>query len=178
MSIADKVVNDKYYGKVNTEKSIGGSLHNRFFFVFCFCCFSFFLLIVNRMSHCLVRFLSKLIPVNISQYRGVVGVFNSRFIHIKQPNIFKNAFCQSKVKQTIAKETLSVFGSFSIFLLISISWSFVDLQVVRRFCFCVLLNFVDHIWLYLIISNRSGDIEKILDQSLILVNVFLYLTGI
>ena len=130
------------------------------------------------MSHYLVRFLSKLIPVNISQYRGVVGVFNSRFIHIKQPNIFKNAFCQSKVKQTIAKETLSVFGSFSIFLLISISWSFVDLQVVRSFCFCVLLNFVDHIWLYLIISNRSGDIEKILDQSLILVNVFLYLTGI
>ena len=43
------------------------------------------------------------------------------------------------------------------FLLISISWSFVDLPVVRSFCFCVLLNFVHHIWLYLIISNRSGE---------------------
>ena len=117
-------------------------------------------------------------PVNISQYRGVVGVFNSRFIYIKQRNIFKNAFSQSKVKQTIAKETLSVFESFSIFLLISISWSFLDLPVVRSFYFCVLLNFVHHIWLYLIISNRSGDIEKILDQSLILLKVFVYLTGI
>ena len=130
------------------------------------------------MSNYLVIFLSKLMPVNISQYRGVVGVFNSRFIYIKQRNIFKNAFSQSKVKQTIAKETLSVFESFSIFLLISISWSFLDLPVVRSFYFCVLLNFVHHIWLYLIISNRSGDIEKILDQSLILLKVFLYLTGI
>ena len=130
------------------------------------------------MSNYLVIFLSKLMPVNISQYRGVVGVFNSRFIYIKQRNIFKNAFSQSKVKQTIAKETLSVFESFSIFLLISISWSFLDLPVVRSFYFCVLLNFVHHIWLYLIISNRSGDIEKILDQSLILLKVFVYLTGI
>ena len=62
--------------------------------------------------------------VNLSQYRRVVGVFNSRFIHIKQHNIFKNAFSQSKVKQTIAKEMFSVFASFSIFLLISISWSY------------------------------------------------------
>ena len=109
-------------------------------------------------------------PVNLSQYRGVVGVFNSRFIHIKQHNIFKNAFSQSKVKQTIAKEMFSVFASFSIFLLISISWSFINLfrikarfinlSVVRISYFCVLLTFVHHIWLYLIISNRSGDIDK------------------
>ena len=108
--------------------------------------------------------------VNLSQYRRVVGVFNSRFIHIKQHNIFKNAFSQSKVKQTIAKEMFSVFASFSIFLLISISWSFINLfrikarfinlSVVRISYFCVLLTFVHHIWLYLIISNRSGDIEK------------------
>ena len=66
-------------------------------------------------------------PVNLSQYRGVFGVFNSRFIDIKQHNIFKNAFSWSKVKQTIANEILSVFASFSIFLLTSISWSFVNL---------------------------------------------------
>ena len=122
-------------------------------------------------------------PVNLSQYRGVVGVFNSRFIYIKQSDISKNAFSQSKVKQTLAKETFSVFASYSKFLLISISWSFVNLvqfrarfinlSVVRSFYFCVLLTSVYHVWLYLIISNRSGDTEQILDQSLILVKVFL-----
>ena len=50
-------------------------------------------------------------PVNLSQYRGVIGVFNSRYIHIKHHNIFKNAFSQSKIKQTIAKEMFSVFVS-------------------------------------------------------------------
>ena len=109
-------------------------------------------------------------PVILSQYRGVVGVFNSRFIHIKQPNIFKNGFSLRKVKQTIAEETFLVFASFSMFLLISISWSFINLVQIRArfinlsvawsFYFCVLLTFVHHIWLYLIISNRSVDIEK------------------
>ena len=57
-------------------------------------------------------------PANFSQYRGVVGVFNTRFIHIKQHDIFKNAFSQSKVKETIAKEIFTVFTSLLIFLLI------------------------------------------------------------
>ena len=94
-------------------------------------------------------------PVNLSQYGGVFGVFNCQFIYIKQHNIFKNAFSQSKVKQTIAKEMFSVFASFSIFLLISISWSFINLfrikarfinlPVVRISYFCVILTLVHHI---------------------------------
>ena len=109
-------------------------------------------------------------PANLSQYRAVVGVFNSLFIIFKQHNIFKNAFSQSKVKRTIDKEMFSVFASFSIFLLVSISWSFINLfriqarfiklPVVRFSYFCVLLTSVHHTWLYLIISNISGDIEK------------------
>ena len=109
-------------------------------------------------------------PFTLSQYRGVVGVFNSWHIHIKQHNIFKNAFSQSKVKQTIAKEIFSIFASFSIFLSISISRSFINLfrikarfinfPVVRISYFCVLLTFKHHIWLYLIISNQGGDKEK------------------
>ena len=65
-------------------------------------------------------------PINLSQYRGVVGAFNSRFIHIKQHDIFKNAFSQNKMKQTIAKEIFTVFASLFIFLLISSSWSFIN----------------------------------------------------
>ena len=91
-------------------------------------------------------------PVNLSQYRGVIGVFNSRYIHIKHHNIFKNAFSQSKIKQTIAKEMFSVFVSNQ-----SQIYQFTSRQ---DFYFCVLLTFVHHIWLYLIISNRSADIEK------------------
>ena len=108
--------------------------------------------------------------VNLSQYRGVVGVFNGRFIHIKQHNIFKNVLSQSIIKQTMAKEIFSAFASFLIFSLISISWIFINLLLIKaRFIYlsvvrisyiCVLLTFVHRIWLHLIISNRSGDIEK------------------
>ena len=69
-------------------------------------------------------------PVNLNQYGGIVGVFNIRFIYIKQHNIVKNAFSQSKIKQTIAKEIFSVFASFSIFLT-SISWSFINLLWIK-----------------------------------------------
>ena len=127
-------------------------------------------------------------PVNFSQYRGVVGAFNSRFIHIKQHNIFKNAFSQSKVKQTIAKDIFTVFTSLLIFLLISSNWSFVSflrikdrfmsLSVFRIFYICILLAFIHHIWLYLIIFDGSRDIKKILNPSQILIKVFLFVTGI
>ena len=63
-----------------------------------------------------------------------------------------------------------VFANFLIFLLISISWSLINLlrikarftssSVVRISYICVLLTFIYHIWLYLIISNGSGDIKK------------------
>ena len=109
-------------------------------------------------------------PINLSQYSGVVGAFNSQFIHIKQHDIFKNAFCQSKMKQTITKEIFTVFTSLLIFLLISSSRTFIkllrskvkfiSLSFVRISYICVLLTFIHHIWLYLIIFNRSGDIEK------------------
>ena len=69
--------------------------------------------------------------LNFSQYRGVVGAFSSRFIDIKQHNIFKNAFSQSKVKQIMAEEIFLVFASFSVFLLISISCSFINLLRIK-----------------------------------------------
>ena len=109
-------------------------------------------------------------PINLSQYRGVVGAFNSQSIHIKQHDILKNALSQSKMKQTIANEIFIVFTSLVIFLLRSSSWSFVNLlrskskfislPFVRISYICVLLTFIHHICLYLIIFNRSGDIEK------------------
>ena len=108
--------------------------------------------------------------LNLSQYRRVVGAFNSWFIHIKQHNNFKNVFSQSKVKQNIHKEIFKVFTSFLIFVLISSSWSFINLpqikarlislSVFRISYICILLAFIHPIWLHLILFNRSGDIEK------------------
>ena len=71
--------------------------------------------------------------VNLIQYRGVTGVFNSRFIHIKQRNIFKNAM---------------LFTSFLIFLLISSSLSFIDLfQMKYRFISSSVVR-ISHISVY------------------------------
>ena len=98
-------------------------------------------------------------PINLSHYRGVVG-----------HDIFKNAFSQSKMKRAMSNEIFTVFTSLLIFLLISSSWSFINLlrrklkfvslSFVRISYICVLLTFIHHIWLYLIIFSRSGDIEK------------------
>ena len=99
-----------------------------------------------------------------------------------------NSFSQSKVKQTIAKEIFTVFTNFLIFLLISSSWFFINLlrfkarfislSVFRISYICILLAFTDHIWLYLIIFNRSGILKKILDPNRIFIKVFLFVTGI
>ena len=80
-----------------------------------------------------------------------------------------NAFSQSKMKQTVANETFTIFISFLIILLILSSWSFINLlQIKATFIsllvfsisyICILLGFIHYIWLYLIIFNRSGDIE-------------------
>ena len=124
--MVDKVVNEKYYRKTNTEYKVDLIL---FFFVCLFfrSCFSFSLPEVSIVSNYYIKLLSKLIPINLSQYRGVVGAFNSQSIHINQHGIFKNVFSQSKMKQTIANEIFTVFTILSIFLLISSSWSFINL---------------------------------------------------
>ena len=74
------------------------------------------------------------------------------------------------MKQTIANETFTIFIIFLIILLVSSSWSFINLlQIKATFIsllvfsisyICILLAFIHHIWLYLIIFNGSGDNEK------------------
>ena len=155
---------------------------------FLFFCLSFFLLEVSEVLDYWIRPLSKLMPVNLSQYRRVVGACNSWFIHIKRHNTFMNAFSQINVKQTIDNEIFDVFTSFLLFLLISSSWSFVkglristtfiSLLVFRISYICILLAFIHQIRLYLIMFNRSEDSGKVLDPSLILVKHFLFVTGI
>ena len=44
--------------------------------------------------------------------------------------------------------------------MLQIKATFISLFVFRISYICILLAFIHHIWLYLIIFNRSGDIEK------------------
>ena len=48
-------------------------------------------------------------PVNLSQYRGTVGHFNSEFIPIKQSNIFYRAFFQNLDISAMISVLLSFF---------------------------------------------------------------------
>ena len=48
-------------------------------------------------------------PVNLSQYRGTVGLFNSEFIPIKQSNIFYCAFFRNLDILAIISVLLSFF---------------------------------------------------------------------
>ena len=180
MNMVEKVVNDKYYRKFNTENVNWRKLYYLYTIAFLF----FFLLTYSKWSKELLKQISLRIHASqLSQYRRAVGVFNSRFLHIKQHKIFKNSFSQGKSKQTIAKKNILWYLSFLIFLSISSSLPFIKFLQIEAKSVCkllgyVLLTFLHHTWLYLIMFNRRDGIEKILDQSLILVRFFLLVTGI
>ena len=106
-------------------------------------------------------------PVNLDQYRWAVGAFNSR-LHSK--SIYINISIRMLEVLPIASAFLSILLTFIMFLLFS-----------KRFCFIILLRknikimnilllrflhiytlatYVFHIWLYLILTKRSGDIDQ------------------
>ena len=105
-------------------------------------------------------------PIKLSQYRGILETLKVDLLILSS----KNTFSQSKIKQTIAKEIFMIFRRLLIFLLVSSSWSFIKLlqikprcissSVARIYYICVILTFVHHIWLYLILFYRNGDVEK------------------
>ena len=116
MKLLTRQLTKNITGITDTKKVDLGRLYYLYTITLCFLFFSlsFFLLELSELSNYQIRLPSKLMPVNLSQYMVVVGAFNSRFIYTKQQNIFKNAFRNSKVKQTIAKEIFTVFTSFLI----------------------------------------------------------------
>ena len=106
-------------------------------------------------------------PVNLDQYRGAVGAFNSR-LHCK--NIYINISIRKLDVLPIARAFLSILLTFSMFLLFSKSFCFtilvrknnkiMNILVIRIFHIYVLVAHVFHVWLYLILTNWSGDIEQ------------------
>ena len=106
-------------------------------------------------------------PVNLDQYRGAVGAFNSR-LHSK--SIYINMSIRILDMLPIASAFLSILLTFIMFLLFSKRFCFtillrknikiMTILLLRIFHIYALATYVCHIWLYLILTKRSGDIEK------------------
>ena len=113
-----------------------------------------------------------------------VGAFNSR-LHCK--NIYINISIRKLDVLPIVSAFLSILLTFSTLLLFSKSFCFtillrknikiMNILLLRIFRIYALVTHVFHIWLYLILSKRSGDIKKSPDLNLILPKVFLFVTG-
>ena len=104
--------------------------------------------------------------VNLDQNRGAVGAFNSR-LHSK--NIYINIYIRMLDVLPIASAFLSIFLTFIMFILFSKSFCFTILlrknvkimnMLLRIFHMYAFATYVFHIWLYLILTKRSGDIEQ------------------
>ena len=106
-------------------------------------------------------------PVNLDQYREAVGAFNS---HLHCKNIYINISIRNLGMLPVASVFLSILLTFSMFLLFSKRFCFTVLLrknikimnkiLLRIFHIYALVTYVFHIWLYLILTKRSGDIEQ------------------
>ena len=106
-------------------------------------------------------------PVNLDQSRGAVGAFNS-CLHSK--NIYINISIRMLGVLPIVSAFLSILLTFIMFLLFSKSFCFtillrknikiMNILLLRIIHIYALATYVFHIWLYLILTKRSGDIEQ------------------
>ena len=106
-------------------------------------------------------------PVNLDQYRGAVGAFNS---HLHSKNIYISISIRMLDVLPIASAFLSILLTFIMFLLFSKSFCFtillrknikiMNILLLRIFHIYALATYVFHIWLYLILTKQSGDIAQ------------------
>ena len=106
-------------------------------------------------------------PVNLDQYRAVVGAFNS-CLHSK--NIYIKISIRMLDVLPIASAFLSILLTFIMFLLFSKSLCFTilltkNIKIMKILSLGIihiyaLATYVFHIWLYLILIKRSGDFEQ------------------
>ena len=104
-------------------------------------------------------------PVNLQQYRGVVGAFNSRFNH---SNIQNSVFHRKPNVSSIASAYLAILITFCTFLSV-ISFCLIvvfrkDINTINllatKILFIYMLStYLLHVWLFFIRTKRSGNIE-------------------
>ena len=105
-------------------------------------------------------------PVNLQQYRGAVGAFNSRFNH---NNMHSSVFDRNPNVSSIASVYFAIVINFCTFLSV-ISFCVIvlfmknikniNLLATKILFIYMLSTCLFHVWLFLILTKRSGDIEQ------------------
>ena len=123
--------------------------------------------------------------MNLQQYRGAAEAFNSCFNYF---NIHNSVFNRNPNVSLIASVYFAILINFCTSLpVVSFCLNLLSRKnnetinlLANKILFIYMLSiYLFHVWLCLIFTKRSGDIEQNpLDLSLALVKVFLFVTGI
>ena len=127
-------------------------------------------------------------PVNLSQYRGTVGLFYSEFVPVKQSNIFYCAFFRNLDILTMISVLLSFFiyvyvmpsviNGLSRTLLLRGKSKSINSFVSKGLYVYMLVMFMRYIWVYSITIKMGGDIEMNPGLNPSSDNKFPFVTGI
>ena len=108
-------------------------------------------------------------PVNRSQYRGTVRLFNNKYIPNKQSNIFYCAFFRNLNILAITSVLFSIFiygcvmslviNGLYYTLLLKGKYESINSFVSRGLYVYTLLRFMYYIWVYSVRIKMNGDIE-------------------
>ena len=105
-------------------------------------------------------------PVNLQQHRGVVGPFNSRFNY---NNIHNSVFNRNPNAPSIDSVYFAIFinictslpvVSFCLIVLFMKNNKTINLLATKILFIYMLSTYLFHVWLCLILTKRSGDIEQ------------------
>ena len=104
--------------------------------------------------------------VNLQQYRGAVGAFNNRFNY---NNIHNSVFDRNPNVSSIASVCFAILINFCTFLwvvslclivLFGKNIKTINLLAIKILFIYMLSTYLFHVWLCLILTKRSGDIEQ------------------
>ena len=105
-------------------------------------------------------------PVNLQQYRGAIGAFNSR---CNYNNIHNSVFNINPNVSSIASVYFAILINFCTFLpvvslclivLLRKNIKTMNLLAIKILFIYMLSTYLFHVWLCLILTKRSGDIEQ------------------
>ena len=106
-------------------------------------------------------------PVNLSQYRGTVGLFDNEFKSNKQSNIFYCAFFRNLDILAITSVLFSIFiymmlsviNYLSYTLILGGKYESINSFVSRGLYVYTLVSFMHYVWVHSIRIKMNGDIE-------------------
>ena len=122
-------------------------------------------------------------PVNLSQYRGTVGVFNNCNLPTRKSyDLFSSRLLQqplSKIDSTkILVFLLTTAVRFVIYIITVQNVRLVYRSLFRSFYFITIAFYICHVWVcFIYVSKSAAILKKIQVRSLSLVTVCLFVIG-